>query len=156
MSRSHIPTTVQEPTDHEHRPPPQAAVLLATYDFVNANTIFCYSFVTPLTEKGPVAPAIDNFVSFASYLFQNSYRSARAASYSCLILIILTILVEDQSVAKSLGNTEQLANVRLCRQRQPLLPVVRNNRPRILIVLDVLIDGINHNLRKRLDVELYM
>ncbi|KAI9664344.1 MAG: hypothetical protein M1831_002277 [Alyxoria varia] len=137
-------------------PPPQVAVLLATYDFVNANKIFCYNFVTPFTEKGPVAPAVDNFISFASYLFQNAYRSARAASYSCLILIIFRILVEDQSVAKNLGSTEQLANVRLCRQRQPLLPVARNNRVRMLIILDVLIDGINHNLRRRLDVELYI
>jgi hypothetical protein len=46
--------------------------------------------------------------------------------------------------------------VRLCRQRQPYLPLVRGDRIFAASILDTMIDGINHNLRRRLDVELYI
>lgn len=46
--------------------------------------------------------------------------------------------------------------VRLCRQRQPFLPLVRADRVFAAHMLDVMIDGINHNLRRRLDVDLYI
>jgi hypothetical protein len=47
-------------------------------------------------------------------------------------------------------------SVRLCRQRQPYLPLVRGDRVFAASILDTMIDGINHNLRRRLDVELYI
>jgi len=47
-------------------------------------------------------------------------------------------------------------SVRLCRQRQPYLPAVRGDRIFAASILDAMIDGINHNLRRRLDVELYI
>jgi hypothetical protein len=46
--------------------------------------------------------------------------------------------------------------VRLCRQRQPYLPLVRGNRMLAESILDTMIDGMNHNLRRRLDVDLYI
>lgn len=46
--------------------------------------------------------------------------------------------------------------VRLCRQRQPYLPLVRSDRIFAASILDTMIDGINHNLRRRLDVDLYI
>ena len=76
--------------------------------------------------------------------------------YSYIVLVVLRILVEDNTVAKILFSSEKTNTVRLCRQRQPLLPVVRGARPRINVVLDVLVDGITHNLKRRLDTELYM
>ena len=57
---------------------------------------------------------------------------------------------------KSLTNTDLLTHVRLCRQRQPLLPSSQGQRTRICVILDILIDGINHNIRKHLDVDLYV
>lgn len=47
-------------------------------------------------------------------------------------------------------------SVRLCRQRQPYLPVVRGDRILLTAVLDVITDTLSHNLRKRLDTELYL
>jgi hypothetical protein len=47
-------------------------------------------------------------------------------------------------------------SVRLCRQRQPYLPLVRSDRVPATVILDIMIDGINHNLRRRLDVDFYM
>lgn len=46
--------------------------------------------------------------------------------------------------------------VRLCRQRQPYLPLVRGDRMLVASILDTMIDGMNHNLRRRLDVDLYI
>lgn len=46
--------------------------------------------------------------------------------------------------------------MRLCRQRQPYLPLVRNDRILATSILDTMVDGINHNLRRRLDVGLYI
>lgn len=46
--------------------------------------------------------------------------------------------------------------VRLCRQRQPYLPLVRGDRVLAVCILDIMIDGINHNLKRRLDVDLYI
>ena len=46
--------------------------------------------------------------------------------------------------------------VRLCRQRPPYLPLIRKERMTAAIILDIMVDGINHNLRRRLDVELYL
>lgn len=73
-----------------------------------------------------------------------------------MCLLVLRILIEDAAVMGCLTNGELLTKTHLCRQRQPLLPPVRSERTRVCIVLDVLVDGINHNLRKRLDVDLYV
>ena len=47
-------------------------------------------------------------------------------------------------------------SVRLCRQRQSILPQVTGNRSPAEHILDITIDTINHNLRKRLDIDLYV
>jgi hypothetical protein len=36
------------------------------------------------------------------------------------------------------------------------LPLVRSDRVPATVILDIMIDGINHNLRRRLDVDFYM
>lgn len=46
--------------------------------------------------------------------------------------------------------------VRLCRQRQPYLPYTGGDRILAASIFDIMIDGINHNLRRRLDVDLYI
>lgn len=137
------------------RPSSEASILLATYDFANANKLFCISFVTPDDQDKETSAPFDGFLSFSSYLLQNAYRTIRATLYSCTCLLILRILVEDQAVMKSICSGDNMTTIRLCRQTQPLLPLVRGGRLRINAILDVLLDGINHNLKKRLDIEVY-
>lgn len=137
------------------RPSAEASIMLATYDFANANSIFCSIFVTPWEEKGQDRTPFNGFLTFASYLLQNAYRNARASLYSCLCLTIIRILVEDFAAMKGICDPEITVSPRLCRQVQPVLPVVRSKRPRVCVLMDILIDGINHNLRRRLDIELY-
>lgn len=57
---------------------------------------------------------------------------------------------------KALCNPDTLASIRLCRQVQPVLPLVKVKRPRVCVLMDIIVDGINHNLRRRLDIDLYV
>ncbi|KAF2460635.1 hypothetical protein BDY21DRAFT_298782 [Lineolata rhizophorae] len=136
-------------------PGPDAAVLLPAYDFVNANKLFCFNFVSmPPKEKNEPSP-FSSFLSLTSYLFQHAHRSARTQLYTHLCLFILHIIVEDQALLKRICGDDSKIYVRLCRQRQPYLPLVRADRVLAAQILDVMLDGLNHNLRRRLDVQFY-
>ena len=137
------------------RPGHEAAVLLATYDFAHANKLFCFNFVSLPAEKGQETP-LSSFLSFTSYLLQHSHLSVRSTLYSHLNLTIIRLLIEDQVLCKRICSDESKMAVRLCRQRQPYLPLVHGDRIFAASLLDTMIDGINHNLRRRLDVELYV
>lgn len=129
-------------------------MLLTLYDFVLTNKLFCHHLLTLKSlEKDRPAP-FSMFISFNSYLYQHAYRSSRASVYASLTLIIFLILVEDSTTAKVLCETSE--PVRLCRQRPPHLPLPKGERPYAAAIIDILIDGINHNLRKRVDTSLYI
>ncbi|KAF2277592.1 DUF1741-domain-containing protein [Westerdykella ornata] len=137
-------------------PGPAIGLVLSTYDFANANKLFCFNLVTiPAPKKGEPSP-LSSFFSLTSYLFQHAHRTSRAALYTYLTLFILQILVEDQILVKRLSSEESAMSVRLCRQRQPYLPAVKGDRVPTAVILDLLVDGINHNLKKRLDVDYYI
>ncbi|KAK5281293.1 hypothetical protein LTR16_006368, partial [Cryomyces antarcticus] len=136
-------------------PGPEAATLLSTYEFANANKLFCYDLVTLPPENKHDASAFGGFLSWTSYLLQHAHRSSRASLYTYLDLFILQILLEDQILAKRICGDESRTSVRLCRQRQPYLPFVRGERVLAAIILDIMVDGLNHNLRRRLDIQLY-
>ncbi|KAJ4985380.1 hypothetical protein SVAN01_09135 [Stagonosporopsis vannaccii] len=137
-------------------PGPEIGVLLSTYDFVNANKVFCFQLASlPAATKGAPTP-LSAYLSMTSYLLQHAHRSARSALYTYLCLFMLQILVEDKELVKRLCNDESKLSVRLCRQRQPFLPQVAGARVPAAIILDLMIDGINHNLRRRLDADFYI
>jgi len=138
-----------------YSPGSEAAVLLAAYDFAHANKLFCFNFVSIPAEKG-VEPPISSYLSLTSYLLQHAHSSVRTGLYAHLNLLTLRLLIEDQVLCKRICSEESRMAVRLCRQRQPYLPLVRADRILAAHLLDTMIDGINHNLRKRLDVELYI
>lgn len=99
---------------------------------------------------------MSSFLSLTSYLLQHAHCSSRATLYSHLNLLILRLFIEDQILCKRICSEESKVSVRLCRQRSPYLPLVRGDRILAATILDAMIDGINHNLRRRLDVELYI
>jgi hypothetical protein len=151
-------------------PGPNAAILLATYDFAHANKLFCFNLVTlpanaGTTKAAASAPAPANssgeeppmasYLSLTSYLLHHAHLSHRATYYAHLNLMVLRLLVEDPAICKRLCADESAAPVRLCRHRQPFLPLVRGPRVLAAAVLDAMIDGVNHNLKRRLDVGLY-
>ncbi|KAI8630796.1 hypothetical protein F5Y19DRAFT_34113 [Xylariaceae sp. FL1651] len=135
-------------------PGEEAAVLLGTYDFSHANKLFCFNLVTLPAEKGEEQP-ISNLLSLTSYLLQHAFLSNRATNYAHLSLMVFRLLIEDQILCKRICSEESKVSVRLCRQRQPYLPAAKGERILATSVLDTMVDGINHNLRRRLDVSLY-
>jgi len=135
-------------------PKEEAAVLLGTYDFTHANKLFCFNFVTHPVEKGEEQP-FACFISLTSYLLQHAHLSQRTTLYSHLCLMVFRLLIEDPALCKRMCSDEGKVAVRLCRQRSPYLPLVQGERIVATAVLDTMIDAINHNLRRRLDVGLY-
>ncbi|KAG5659262.1 hypothetical protein KAF25_000464 [Fusarium avenaceum] len=135
-------------------PEEEAAVLLATYDFTHANKLFCFNLVTMAPEPGAEQP-IASYLSLTSYLLQHAYLSPRATYYAHLNLMVFRLLIEDPTICKRICSDESRVAVRLCRQRQPYLPLVKGERVLAISLLDTMIDGVNHNLRRRLDVSLY-
>ncbi|KAK1975438.1 hypothetical protein LZ30DRAFT_754117 [Colletotrichum cereale] len=135
-------------------PGEEAAVLLATYDFTHANKLFCFNLATLPAEKGGEQP-LAAFTSLTSYLLQHAHLSERTTHYSHLNLMVFRLMIEDPVLCKRICSGESKGHVRLCRQRQPFLPLVRGERILATAVLDTMVDGITHNLRRRLDVGLY-
>ena len=149
----------QDPTDQaliQSRPGTEVTIILALYDFISANKLFSSTFITmPPSGKEEVAP-IASFLSFTSYLTQHAYRSTRATIYAYLSFLILQIMVEDQHLAKRICSNDLKVTIRLCRQNPPLLPPAVGPKPIAYFLMDIVIDAINHNLRRRLDVEFFM
>lgn len=137
-----------------NRPGPNAALLLATYDFAHANKLFCFNLVTLPAEKGEEQP-ISSFLSLTSYFLQHAHLSSRASAYAHLNLMVFRLLIEDTVICKRICSDESKTPVRLCRHRQPFLPLVKGDRILATSLLDAMVDAVNHNLRKRLDVSLY-
>ncbi|KAH7320265.1 hypothetical protein B0I35DRAFT_408946 [Stachybotrys elegans] len=135
-------------------PGENAAILLATYDFAHANKLFCSTLVSMPVEKGEEQP-MASYISLTSYLLQHAHLSPRATHYAHLNLMVFRLLIEDAAMCKRMCSDDSAVPVRLCRQRQPFLPLVKGSRVLATCVLDTMIDGINHNLKKRLDVSLY-
>ena len=138
------------------RPDPTAAVLLGAYDFSIANKIFCFNLLSSPAISKNSEPPFSSFLSLTSYLLHHAYRSPRATLYGLLNLLILRILVEDLALCKTLCDQETLVSVRLCRQRQPFLPAAPKPRTAAASMLDILIDTMNHNLRRQLDIPVYI
>ncbi|KAM3415822.1 hypothetical protein BST61_g9329 [Cercospora zeina] len=146
-------TEDQQKEAFAQQPAKEAATMLTIYDFALANKLFCHHFVTLQPPDKSQAAPFGTFLSLVSYIHQHAYRSTRASLYAYLTLLILRNLIEDPTIAKLLCDTS--APVRMCRQKPPQLPLVRGDRPYMVAILDVIVEGINHNLRKKLDAELY-
>jgi hypothetical protein len=105
-------------------------------------------------EKGEEQP-FASFISVTSYLLQHAHLSQRTTLYCHLNLMVFRLLIEDPILCKRICSEESKVPVRLCRQRSPFLPLVRGERILATAVMDTMLDAINHNLRRRLDVGLY-
>jgi len=114
------------------------------------------------------------FLSFASYLLQHN-RTQRSSPYAQLCLVIIQIMVEDPATypyicsipqshdvpsiltdASGIANAANtMAAIRLCRQRQPVLPIVKQSRPMAAVILDVILGFLKHNMKKKLQIDSY-
>ncbi|KAF9906779.1 hypothetical protein EC991_000290 [Linnemannia zychae] len=115
------------------------------------------------------------FLSFSSYLLQHN-RTHRSAPYTHLCLIIMSILVEDSasyphlcSIPQSqdpafatapnaaFGSNAPISSgvIRLCRQRQPVLPKFKGPVPMAAALLDVILGFLKHNMKKKMQVDCF-
>ncbi|EAW10514.1 ARMH3 family protein [Aspergillus clavatus NRRL 1] len=136
-------------------PAQQAAILLPTYDFANANKLFGHHLINSSPDKESEESPFASFLSVTSYILQHAYRTPRVSHYAELNLFTLRILSEDSSLCKQLCSDTEKRKVRLCRQRQPYLPLVTEERVLATVIFDIMIDTISHNLRRRLDANIY-
>lgn len=154
--RAKSPPTAEEAKDiFTALPAREAAILLAAYDFVNSNKLFGYHLINLVPDQNTEESPFASFLSLTSYLLQHAYRSVRVTHYGELNLFVLRILVEDPTLCKQICNEDCKRRVRLCRQRQPYLPVVNGERVIATVLFDIIVDAISHNLRRRLDTNLY-
>ena len=117
--------------------------------------MFGYHLINLAPEKSNEEAPFSSFMSLASYLLQHAYRSPRVAHYAEFSLFTLRILAEDPTLCKQLCSEDVKRKVRLCRQRQPYLPPVSGERVLATAIFDIVIDAMTHNLRRRLDANLY-
>jgi hypothetical protein len=138
------------------RPGEAAAVLLPTYDFASANRLFGHNLLTtPAASKNQETP-FGAYLSLTSYILHHASLSDRASLYGLISLCTLRVLSEDGTLCKYVCGPDSATNVRLCRQRSPFLPSTPDPRPLAFQILDITIDTLTHNLRRRLDVNLYI
>src|SRR5437667_10254010 len=64
------------------RPSPEAAVLLAVYDFNNANKLLGSILVSSMPNERSEESPFASFLSLTSYLLQHAYRSTRVTRYA--------------------------------------------------------------------------
>ncbi|KTW28519.1 hypothetical protein T552_01778 [Pneumocystis carinii B80] len=136
----------------------KAAILLPIYDFINVNKAFCYIFITfkSSTSDSEAESPFSQFISFTSYLLEYQSQSLRASHYARLALLIIYILIDDDGCFDALVRDTNSSVVYLCRQKQPLLPLIKSKRILLLAILDALISSLDHNLKRNLDIEKYI
>ncbi|KAI1612644.1 hypothetical protein EDD37DRAFT_562530 [Exophiala viscosa] len=148
------------PTEEEAKalfattPNQDAACILSLYSFVQANKIFAANLVN-LPADEDREPPFATFLSSTSYISHHAYRGPRQSTYAVLSLLAIRIMVEDPILVKKISSSDAKAVVRLCHQRPPHLPFVTNARVPAIAILDICTDTLSHNLRKKLDVQLY-
>ena len=125
-----------------------------SYEFSHANKAFTLGFIRMKPASGETP--FGSFLSLTSYLTTQQSRSLRATLYSRLALLAIRNITDDPSLMALLQREDTKSRMWICRQRQPLLAAISAERKLIEGILDICICGIDHNLRRRLDVEFYL
>jgi hypothetical protein len=126
-----------------------------SYEFSHANKAYSLAFIRAKATVNGETP-FGLFLSLTSYLTTQQSRSLRATLYSRLALLTIRNMMDDSSLMALLQHEDTKSRIRICRQRQPFLSAVVKERKLVEGILDICIGGIDHNLRRRLDVELYL
>ncbi|KAK9479256.1 hypothetical protein V1514DRAFT_292216 [Lipomyces japonicus] len=137
-------------------PAPTASILLATSNFVNVNKFFSRVLLDTKRLNDYQESPFASFVSLSSYVLEHQHRSDRQAHYARLFLLIFRILIEDSVTLQKLVSHDLRSSVRICRQRHPFLPLVKGERLLIDGILDSLVCAIDHNMKKNLDLPMYL
>ncbi|KAL6310173.1 hypothetical protein BKA93DRAFT_722531 [Sparassis latifolia] len=154
-------TPVDPPRELFKQQPIEACViLLPVFEFLSANETFRRVLVeTPETDSDKItsriAPLPYTLLTLSSYLLTHasSTSSPRATAYANLALNTLLVMAESKEILSSFCMNK--ADIRLCRQRLPLLPLSPARAP-VCALLDCCVLWLRHNLHKRLEVYSYI
>lgn len=135
-------------------PKHDASAILSLYSFIQANKLFAANLLNAQIDNDTATP-FSNFLSSTSYISHHAHRGQRQVTYAILSLLSLQIIIEDPLLAKRICSPDNKMAIRLCRQRPPYLPLMTLARVPATAILDICTDILSHNLRKRLDVQLY-
>lgn len=159
-------------SNNPEQPHPAISLLLATYEFINANKMFAKKFIECNGEGtnsrrnskerrsddvllNSIAPPLVVFISLSSYLLQDQSSSIRAASYSRLALIVYRIMLEDSSGSAKLLVKTKTTKFNLDNHRNHALTFVNSSRSLIEGILDDLQGCLRYNLKRTLDYDMY-
>ncbi|KAI0734702.1 hypothetical protein C8Q72DRAFT_770467 [Fomitopsis betulina] len=136
-------------------------ILLPIFEFLHSNERFHTILLEPLTTKTElsptrISPLPYSLLTLASYLLTHatSVHAPRAIGYAHLSLNILLVMAESKVIMEAFCNRGD-ADIRLCRQRPPLLPVTGPRMP-VCAIMDCCVLWLRHNLHKRLEVHSYL
>ena len=160
--RSMLPDAKRPPQPSEEEakaifsalPSQECCSMLAAYTFVQANSVFAADLLS-MSENTGRETSFSAFLSSTSYLAHHAHRDVRPSHYATLSLLTLRIMTEDPLLVRRLCSQESKMVVRLCRQRPPHLPLVSSSRVPATAILDICTHTLSHNLKKKLDVQLY-
>lgn len=176
------PTTGGNDTTPSKLPLQIMSLTIATYEAVSANKVYARLLLECPASPSSGSQSLENksppfatFLSLCTFLFQNQHKVTRAALYSRLCLLILRIIVESpvtaanasSSTSPSLLVDDELrtSSIIVARQRAPYLPLATSetsnsgaHQGRLLIegLLDALQCALRYNMKRILDVEMYL
>lgn len=163
--------------DFTHLPSPTCVILLPLFLLSRSNQAFTSLILDmsdPDTEDASRRSAQDetrsraseesfcHLASLATYLATHASVSARSGSYARISLLCLLVFLYDPRGSRNmLADTKHAARIleriRLCRQREPALPLPRTKRTRLITaVLDAATCSLRYNLSKRIDTASYL
>ncbi|THH13581.1 hypothetical protein EW146_g6658 [Bondarzewia mesenterica] len=155
-------TPVDPPRElFKNQPIEACLILLPVFEFLHSNQIFLNvlseSVSTDVDGKTSSPPLPLTLISLSSYLMTHatSLSSPRAIAYANLSLNILLAFVEKDQIMRVVCQPSQ-TDIRLCRQRLPLLPLTSPPRPPVCALLDCCVLWLRHNLHIRLESSLYL
>ncbi|ETW87018.1 hypothetical protein HETIRDRAFT_166541 [Heterobasidion irregulare TC 32-1] len=158
-------TPVDPPRElFKNQPIEACLVLLPVFEFLHSNRTFLDVLLEPMltdTDNKPAptssSPLPYNLITLSSYLTAHatSLSSPRAIAYANLALSILLTFVEKEEIMR-LFSQPSLTDIRLCRQRLPVLPLTSPPRPPVCAILDCCVIWLRHNLHRQLEVYMYM
>ncbi|KAL1737414.1 hypothetical protein EV714DRAFT_266217 [Schizophyllum commune] len=138
-----------------------SVILLPISEFLRQNALFVDVLLKDVRpEEGEKAsassPLLLTTLSFASYVLTHatSIATLRSLGYANLVMNVLLNIAESDKAIKALCEPST-ASVRLCRQRQPLLPAPKAGRAALCALLDCCVLWLRHNLHKRIEAHMY-
>ncbi|KAI5835984.1 hypothetical protein K523DRAFT_259495 [Schizophyllum commune Tattone D] len=138
-----------------------SVILLSVSEFLRQNPLFLEVLLKDIRpeegEKASTAsPLLLTTLSFASYVLTHatSIATLRSLGYANLVMNVLLNIAENDKAVKALCEPSSMA-LRLCRQRQPLLPAPKAGRAPLCAVLDCCVLWLRHNLHKRIEAHMY-